>query len=555
MKKAYSYIRFSTPEQARGDSLRRQTAKADAWCRERGIALDDTIHDLGVSAYHGANRVTGALRAFLDHVEKGEIARGSYLIVESLDRISREAVMDAASRLFDLIRAGIIVVTLSDGQEYSEERIRTDFTPLVFSLIVMARAHEESRIKSERVGEAWKQKKAKARTEGKPLTPRCPEWLEIQHDRFVERPERVAVIRRIFRETIDGFGRREIVRRLNEEAILPFRGGKGWQTSSIAKIIEGRAVLGEYQPHTGTHRNRDRTPEGDPIPNFYPGVIDEDTFWQARAAVQGRRSAAAGRKGTHGSHIFQGLAHCASCGGPMHILNKGKPPKGGIYLACSSNIRSAGCDNERRWRVDKLEPALIRSLDMLDFKVLNDIDPAAPQMAAKADAIRVQIEDYQRRQRTLVALVEAEDEIATGRSLELAKAIKQARAELKRAEAEQAKAAAAPDLAERIIDTVALSRKLLDSDDPKAKRELRTRLREGIRGIVLDVECDPRFGAIANFLPRKRFLMDTTKSDAPEFVVKTKQGRSGIETKVLLDWPDTADTVVNEWLGFPADWP
>jgi DNA invertase Pin-like site-specific DNA recombinase len=184
-------------------------------------------------------------------VEDGRIPRGSYLIVESLDRLSRETVIDAATQLFALIQAGIIVATLSDGQEYSSERLRQEWTPLVISLAVMARAHDESRIKSERVGEAWKQKKEQARKEGKPLTPRCPEWLEVRDGAFVERPERVVLIRRVFQETIDGFGRREIVRRLNSEGIPTFRGGKGWGTSSIAKIIESRAVLGEYQPHTG----------------------------------------------------------------------------------------------------------------------------------------------------------------------------------------------------------------------------------------------------------------------------------------------------------------
>src|SRR5690606_26294712 len=152
---AYSYIRFSSPEQARGDSLRRQTAKAEEWCAKRGIVLDDTLRDLGVSAFRGANRDIGALRSFLDEVKRGKVVRGSFLIVESLDRLSREAVLDAAARLFDLILAGVTVVTLSDGQEYSADRLRNDWTPLIVSIAIMARAHEESRIKGERVAEAW----------------------------------------------------------------------------------------------------------------------------------------------------------------------------------------------------------------------------------------------------------------------------------------------------------------------------------------------------------------------------------------------------------------
>ena len=136
--------------------------------QNRGLTLDESLRDLGVSAFRGTNRAVGALRSFLDLVENGKVERGSYLIVESLDRLSREAVLDAAARLLDLIRAGIVVVTLADGQEYSEERLRADWTPLIVSITIMARAHEKSRIKGERVGAAWHRKRLAARGEGRP---------------------------------------------------------------------------------------------------------------------------------------------------------------------------------------------------------------------------------------------------------------------------------------------------------------------------------------------------------------------------------------------------
>jgi DNA invertase Pin-like site-specific DNA recombinase len=49
MTTAYSYIRFSNPEQAAGDSLRRQTERAAEYCRQRGWKLDValTLRDLG----------------------------------------------------------------------------------------------------------------------------------------------------------------------------------------------------------------------------------------------------------------------------------------------------------------------------------------------------------------------------------------------------------------------------------------------------------------------------------------------------------------------------
>ncbi len=51
-RKAYSYLRFSTPEQSLGDSFRRQTALAQEYALRHGLDLDTelTYRDLGISA-------------------------------------------------------------------------------------------------------------------------------------------------------------------------------------------------------------------------------------------------------------------------------------------------------------------------------------------------------------------------------------------------------------------------------------------------------------------------------------------------------------------------
>lgn len=554
MPRAYSYIRFSTPEQARGDSLRRQLAAAEAWCAERGLTLDDTLRDLGVSAYHGANRTTGALKSFLDLVESGQVKEGSYLIVESLDRLSREAVIDAASRLLDLIRAGITVVTLSDGQEYSADRLRGDWTPLVISLAVMARAHDESRMKSERVGAAWAKKKAAAREERRPLTPRCPEWLDLKDGRFVERPERVALVRRIFRETIDGAGRREIVRHLNAEGVPAFRGSRGWHTSSVAKVVQSRAVLGEYQPHRGTHRGRNRKPDGDPIPDFYPAIVDEATFWRAQAATQGRRQRSAGRKG-NAVHLLQGLARCASCGGAMHVRNHGKPPKGGIYLVCDAHARQAGCDNARRWRVDRLEPALLTALGYVEAEAFAPLDDATPAAAERVTAARAKLADAEARRERLLALAETGDDAAAERFKAIAAEVRSFRRDLKTAEAEAAKLAADPGLVARLTDAATLSRQIEDPDVER-RRALRVRLSGVLRGLVERVECRAEHGAIMvlkpHLGPRHIGDEDSDDIDGPPvpFALRVESG----VWSMLLE-PDADDAAVEAFLGWPAsDW-
>jgi len=112
-----SYKRFSTPAQAQGDSLRRQTAMAQAWADRTGVALDTELNltDEGVSAYTGANLDVGNLGAFLRAVEDGTVPKGSWLLVENLDRLSREPVFDASYTMQGIIRAGVTVVDLSDN--------------------------------------------------------------------------------------------------------------------------------------------------------------------------------------------------------------------------------------------------------------------------------------------------------------------------------------------------------------------------------------------------------------------------------------------------------
>src|SRR5690242_9369427 len=101
---AVSYLRFSTPEQAKGDSLRRQTEASEKWCDRNGLALDTTIRDLGVSAHRGKHRSDkAALGRFLEEVKAGRVPRGSYLVIENLDRLSREEERTALRLWLDIL--------------------------------------------------------------------------------------------------------------------------------------------------------------------------------------------------------------------------------------------------------------------------------------------------------------------------------------------------------------------------------------------------------------------------------------------------------------------
>ncbi|WP_245269966.1 recombinase family protein [Nitrobacter hamburgensis] len=502
MKKVYSYIRFSTPEQAKGDSLRRQIDNARQWCSERGLVMDESLRDLGISAYTGTNRTTGALRSFLDLVESGKIPKGSILLVESLDRLSREAVIDAASRLFDLIRSGITIVTLVDGQEYSAERLNNDWSPLIVSIAVMARAHEESRTKGKRVGEAWAKKKQAAREEGRPLTRRCPAWIQIANKKYEVIPEKAQIVQRIFRMAIEGHGSRTILKALNSDGIPTFMVSKkkqnnGWQTSSLRRLLTSRTVLGEYQPHVGRHWAR--KPEGDPVKGFYPAIIDEATFWRAQSAMESRRGRG-GRKGEGVAHLLQGLAKCGDCGSAMHIINKGPLPKGGTYFECSAARRKFECSNTERWRVDRIEARLLKALTYIDVDAVV-FGEQRDEVSDKVDILQAKLADAEQRRKRLIVLVESGDDAAAERFQTVAAEVKHIKGELTKATKEAAKTAADPGVKAALINAIDLSQLMTVVAD-RTRYEYRVRLAHQMRKLVQIVEFHSQEGATARLIPQ-----------------------------------------------------
>src|SRR5262249_1797329 len=136
---------------------------------------DARLQDIGVSAFKGHNVTSGALGAFLKAVEDKAVPEGSYLLVESLDRVTRQEPLPALAIFLRIINAGITLVTLLDGKAYRKDQL--DYQALQYSIASMQRANEESQRKSDRQREVWKNKRDGAAS--KPLTKWCTAWLRL----------------------------------------------------------------------------------------------------------------------------------------------------------------------------------------------------------------------------------------------------------------------------------------------------------------------------------------------------------------------------------------
>jgi DNA invertase Pin-like site-specific DNA recombinase len=341
---AFSYLRFSTPEQARGDSIRRQVELRDAWLKRTGATLDTslTLEDKGVSGYTGEHRKNpdrNALARFLEAVKRGRVPRGSFLVIENLDRLTREHIRPALTLLLNLIDAGVQVVQLTPVEQVFGEDVEP--MALVMAIMELSRGHGESRLKSQRIGKGWRTKKQQA-ANGMIVTRSVPKWLKVEGDKIVPVPERVEAVRRMFRMAADGFGMIQIAKSLTAAGVATFGRSRTWGESTVYQIIHGRQAVGEYVPRTGYSS---RKPDGDPVPAYYPPAVTEAEWAAANAGLRNRRTGG-GRPAVRHFNPFSGLLIDARDGekiyqttdskaGPAVLLGRGKRAgvKGSVYAS------------------------------------------------------------------------------------------------------------------------------------------------------------------------------------------------------------------------------
>jgi DNA invertase Pin-like site-specific DNA recombinase len=484
---AYSYIRFSSAEQAKGDSLRRQEEARDAWLAKAGAVLDTslTLHDMGVSAYTGKHRQNpdrNALAAFLELVNRGRVPKGSYLVIENLDRLSREHVQPALLLVLNLLQAGVRIVQLKPTEMVFDET--SEMMPLMMALMELSRGNSESRMKSDRLAAAWRSKK-QAAVERKPQTSLAPAWLRaegrrvvgkhVQYDHYAIVAEKAEAVRRIFLMAAGGYGTHAISRRLNADGVPPIARAKHWSQGYVSSVLLNRAVVGEFQPHRLV--NGKRKPDGEPIPGYFPAVVTEDQWHAARAAVASRRHRG-GRKAKEQVNIFAGLLREALTGDTLVIAPRGKR---GIYprLAPSGPMRGLTDAPRVGFRLEVFEGAILRMLKEIDPReLLPPGDAAADRvltLAGKLAAIEARAEKLKGQ------IIDGADDVG----LDVLRALEQKRAAVAGELATARREASSP-----LSEAWGECRSLLDVlDSAPDKSEARVRLRSAIRRLVTGIWC------------------------------------------------------------------
>lgn len=401
----YSYLRFSDPKQSAGGSTDRQLEYAAKWAAEHGLDLDTrlSLRDEGLSAYHQQHIKSGALGVFLRAIEDGRVPNGSVLIVEGLDRLSRAEPIQAQAQLAQIVNAGITVVTASDGKTYSRQRLKENPMDLVYSLLVMIRAHEESDTKSKRVKASVRrlcEKWIDGSYRGPVEQGHDPFWLDRQAEMSWDiKPDAARAVLRTIELYKNGFGGLRIVQTLDTEGLKIYTKGAGNKSLQVYRITK--------MPQLAGHKPISVDGEDYLLRDYYPALLSEVEWEDLQRVVSN-----SGRRRIKGDlpHIITGigLTYCGYCGRPMagqNLATKKRLPDGRIrdgyrrLLCASAAGYSTGCNVPGSTSVAPVEKAIMSYCsDMMNLQALfapgTSTSPRREMLQARqeVDEIKAQLE-------------------------------------------------------------------------------------------------------------------------------------------------------------------
>jgi site-specific DNA recombinase len=222
-KRAVLYARVSTDEQARsGYSLAQQIEPLRDHAAREGYEVLEEVQDAGQS---GASLERPGMDRVRDLVAEGGV---SVVLAQDRDRFAREPAYHYLLRR-EFEEHGTKIRALNDRGDDSPEGELTD--GILDQLAKFERAKTAERTRRGRLRKA---------REGKVVAGRSPRYgfkLNASRDGYEVDEEKMAIVRRIFREVADGTTLRAIALKLEREGVPTPRGAKFWDRSFFRNCV------------------------------------------------------------------------------------------------------------------------------------------------------------------------------------------------------------------------------------------------------------------------------------------------------------------------------
>lgn len=326
MPAAIPYIRFSSKQQGHGSSHARQTELVTKWLvSHTDYTLSNLrFEDLGRSGYSGDHLEYG-FGKLLAAIESNYIKAGDVVLVEAMDRAGRLPFLEMVPLLNRILSAGVSIITLDDGVEYTQASANDQHLFLLAAKIQAANKYSEAL--SRRIKGSYQDRRTKAAA-GIPVKRSTPLWLDKEGN-LIE--SLAPFITQAFEDYASGLGERRIFDRIRGKHPLL----ESINPSTIKRWMTNSTAIGSW---------------GD-IPNVHPAVVSQELWYRVQ---QRNNKLSPTAKTAPSKHLLTGLVKCAHCGSNYIYRSLSKSPH---VMGCGKRARlgDEGCDNSTNIPVQILD--------------------------------------------------------------------------------------------------------------------------------------------------------------------------------------------------------
>lgn len=332
-----AYCRVSTDSDEQETSYDAQVSHYTEYIQQNpqwtlaGIFADDGISGTNTKKRDEFNRM-------IDECMAGNI---DMIITKSISRFARNT-LDCLQYIRLLKDKNITVY-------FEKESINTmDAKGEVLITIMASLAQQESQSLSQNVklGLQYRYQQGK-------VTVNCNRFLGYtkgNDGRLVIDPEQSEVVKRIYREYLEGSSMDRISAGLEADGILTGAGKEKWHTSTINKILRNEKYMGDallQKTYTTDFLTKKRIRNNGTVPQYYveddhEAIIPKELFMQVQEELVRRRvvhKSPSGKKRTYScNHCFAQIIVCGECGELYRRVHWNNHGRKSIVWRCISRL-------------------------------------------------------------------------------------------------------------------------------------------------------------------------------------------------------------------------
>ena len=320
-KRVAAYCRVSSGKDAMLHSLSAQVSYYSDYIQKHGWEYAGVYAD---EALTGTKDNRENFQRLLEECRNGNI---QMVITKAISRFARNTVT-----LLETVRE---LKALGVDVFFEEQNIHTMSADGELMLTILASYAQEESLS---VSENMKWRIRKNFENGKPWSGFILGY-RFQNGQFAVVPEEAEIIKRIFREYLDGLGATAIMKGLNEDGILT-RTGKPWRIEGVLKILRNYNYTGNLilqKTYRENHLTKRKMKNNGEKPQYHAvgtheAIIDLATFEAVQEELARRSEHYSGKKPSTVTYPFTRLIVCANCG--KHYRRKTTAT--GIVWICST---------------------------------------------------------------------------------------------------------------------------------------------------------------------------------------------------------------------------